>query len=266
MFHNTRAVRLLLVAAGSIFAFAFGVTAQSYASTTTVIGLTGGAPLLASGQQAVMDAGVSSAAWSSQQEDAGYGASQPLIAGLGLRTHLRFGTTLPAFTAALYQTQDEAWWHHDDPATTAAQVAVIHESGGTAVTNQGWDPRHPPTLTQLRAYPGDILSVDMYPTAHYPNADVGPHVARMKSIAGGRPVWATIQICSKSNMATGIVPTAAREWKMAKAALNAGATGIFFFGGAYSQCFHTAHDRTTGFNWSAWNHTVLPTIKRIRAY
>jgi hypothetical protein len=266
MFHRTSTVRNLLVAAGAIFVFSLGVTAQSYAATTTTVGLTGGAPLLATGQQAVKDAGVTYAAWSAQQEDAGFGASQPLISGLGLRFHLRFSMTLPAFSAALYQTQDEAWMGGYSPTVTAAQVAAIHAIGGVAVTNQGWNPAHPPTLAQLRAYPGDILSVDAYPSPGYPNADIGPHVARMKAIANGRPVWATIQVCSRGNMASGVVPTAAREWKMAKAALNNGANGIFFFGGAYSQCFHTTHDRATGFNWSAWNHTILPTIKRIRAY
>lgn len=127
-------------------------------------------------------------------------------------------------------------------------------------------PRYWPTVAKIAAYPGDIVSVDSYPTPAYPLAEIGKKVALMHKAAHGRPVWAALQVCSTSNFHTGKVPTAATEWKMARRALDNGAHGIMFFGSSYKACFHTAEDTAAGFNWGAYRGTVLPTIHRIRAY
>lgn len=189
--------------------------------------------------------------------------------GLGLRVNLRKALALPVgLTATWWATQDEPWLGHVPPAFTQRQVDMIHAAGGTAITNQGWSMNAArwPTVAQIAAYPGDIVSVDTYPTRDHPLAEMAAKVALMRNAAHGRPVWAALQVCSTSNFATGAVPSAATEWKMAKAALDAGATGIMFFGSGYSPCFQSAHDHAAQFNWTAWNRTVAPTIARIEAY
>lgn len=250
-----------LTALGVLLA-AVAAAPAAYANTDTVIGLTGGAPPAASGQTKVYNAGVNIMSWAGNQTPV-----NPLIAGLQLRVGLRTGLELPALNASVWATADEPWLNHIDPSFTQQQVDVIHASGARAITNQGWpmDTRKWPTVAELAAYPGDILSVDSYPTLQHPYAEIGAKVALLKRAAGGRPVWAALQVCSRSNFATGRVPTAAQEWEMAKRALHAGAVGIMFFGSHYKACFKTALDSSSGFNWSAWMHTVQPTIARIRA-
>ncbi len=235
-------------------------TSQAQATT---IGLTGGAPMKADGQTTVSTAGVRWMTWAGNQT-----ATNPLVPMLRLRVNLRSALTLPALSASLWATRDEPWLNHVAPSFTAEQVAVIHAAGGRALTNQGWGMNHAnwPTARQLAAYPGDILQVDSYPTAKHPLAEIGDKVALLHSFANGRPVWAVLQVCSRSNFATGKPPSAAREWAMAKAAIDNGATGIMFFGSGYQACFADAQDAATGFNWSAWRSTVLPTIRRIQAY
>jgi hypothetical protein len=245
-----------------IAAFAGGFVGQAYASADTVIGLTGGAPQQATGQAKVYNAGVNIMSWAGNQTPV-----NPLIAGLQLRVGLKTGLELPVLNASVWATQDEPWLNGVSPSFTQQQVDVIHAAGAKALTNQGWpmDTRRWPTAAQLAAYPGDILSVDSYPTLAHPYAEIGAKVALLVKAAAGRPVWAALQVCSRSNFATGRVPTAAQEWTMASRALHAGASGIMFFGSHYKACFKTALDTTSGFNWSAWLHTVQPTIQRIRA-
>lgn len=253
--------KLALVIMGAILALCFWA-GEAHASATTTIGVTGGAPPASSGQAKLVTAGVSVMSWAGNQTPVNL-----LAAGARLRVGMRTSLDVPALNASLLATADEPWLNGVDPAFTQQQVDSIHAAGLTAITNQGWsmDTRYWPTAAQLAQYAGDIVSVDSYPTLRHPYAEIGAKVALLKRAAGGRPVWAALQVCSRSNFATGRVPTAAAEWEMAKRALHAGATGIMFFGGHYKSCFKTALDRSSGFNWSAWMHTVAPTIARIRA-
>jgi hypothetical protein len=243
-----------------VFAFAFAAT-PAWADVT--IGLTGGVPHAAIGQRKIAAAGVGVMSWAGNQTPV-----NPLIPALSLRVGMKTALELPALNATYWTTQDEPWLNGVGPAFIQQQVDVIHAAGGTALTNQGWsmDTRRWPSVAELAAYPGDVLSVDSYPTAAHPYAEIGAKVALLHRAAGGRPVWAALQVCSRSNFATGRVPSAAAEWEMAKRALNAGATGIMFFGSSYKACFRSALDSSSGFNWSAWLHTVSPTIARIHAY
>lgn len=259
---QTALLRFLLGGLIAWAAITIGFVGQAYASADTVIGLTGGAPPQASGQAKVYNAGVNIMSWAGNQTPV-----NPLIAGLQLRVGLKTGLELPVLNASVWATQDEPWLNGVDPSFTQQQVDVIHAAGAKAITNQGWpmDTRKWPTVAELAAYPGDILSVDSYPTLQHPYAEIGAKVALLVKAAAGRPVWAALQVCSRSNFATGRVPTAAQEWEMAKRALHAGAVGIMFFGSHYKACFKTPLDASSGFNWSAWMHTVQPTIARIRA-
>lgn len=246
---------------GVIFALCAS-SATAHASASTVVGVTGGAPPQASGQQKLVAAGVSVMSWAGNQTPVDL-----RVAGARLRVGLRSSLEMPAVHAGIWATADEPWINHVAPSFTRQQVDVIHAAGGTAITNQGWpmDTRLWPTVAQIAAYPGDIISVDSYPTAAHPYAEIGAKVALMHRASNGRPVWAALQVCSRSNFHTGIVPSEAREWEMAKRALHNGAVGIMFFGGHYKSCFKSALDWSSGFNWSAWMHTVAPTIARIKA-
>jgi hypothetical protein len=227
------------------------------------IGLTGGAPLDAAGQARVYDDGVRWMSWAGNQP-----WTNPADPRLKLRVGLRDGLTLPALQASIWATSDESWLNHVPPMFVQEQVDVIHAAGGQAITNQGWSMLRSqwPTVAEIAAYPGDIVSVDTYPTPTHPLAEMAGKVQLMHQAAHGRPVWAALQVCSRSNFQTGLAPTAATEWKMAKRALDNGAHGIMFFGSSYKACFQTPEDVASGFNWSAYRSTVLPTIQRIRAY
>jgi len=256
----TRLGRLLL----AIGAALLGLAAAPTAHADITIGLTGGAPQKIGGQTRVAGAGVTVMSWAGNQTPV-----NPLIPNLGLRVQLRTALELPALNASYWTTVDEPWWNHISPSFVQQQVDVIHAAPANpvAVTNQGWpmDKTKWPTAAELAQYPGDILSVDSYPTPGHRYAEMGAKVALMHSIANGRPVWAALQVCSRSNFATHGIPSAKDEWEMAKRALQNGATGIMFFGSGYANCFHTAKDRLSGFNWTAWYRTVLPTIRRIQA-
>ncbi len=250
-------------------AFLFGVLVfvvfppSVLAARNTAIGLTGGAPTTSDGQATVAAAGVSWISWNPRQV-----VATPLDARLKLRVQMRRSMTVPVLAGVGgYSAVDEPILNHIPALFVRAQVLAIHAAGSVAITNQGWPYNGTaPTVALIRSYPGDILSEDSYPTARHPFARVGPRVARMVAASKGRPVWAVLEVCSTKNFKTGAVPGPLREWKMAKAALDAGASGISFYGGGYPECFKSAQDTADGFNWTAWDNTVLPTIRRIRAY
>lgn len=254
--------RYLLGCALGVLVFALGFAASPAFGDVT-IGLTGGVPHAAIGQRKIAAAGVAVMSWAGNQTPA-----NPLVSTLALRVGMKTALDLPALDAKYWTTLDEPWLNGVPPSFTQQQVDAIHAAGGTALTNQGWpmDTRRWPTAADLAAYPGDVLSVDSYPTAAHPYAEIGAKVALLVRASGGRPVWASLQVCSRSNFHTGLLPSAAAEWEMAKRALDAGATGIMFFGSSYKACFRSALDESSGFNWSAWLHTVAPTIARIHAY
>src|SRR5205823_4207702 len=114
------------ISLGAFIAFS-GFAGQAYASSSTTIGLTGGAPQQAAGQTRVYNAGVSIMSWAGNQTPV-----NPPIAGLQLRVGLKTGLELPVLNASVWATQDEPWLNHVDPAFTQQQVDAVHAQGATA--------------------------------------------------------------------------------------------------------------------------------------
>ena len=122
----------------------------------------------------------------------------------------------------------------------------------------------------------DITGADIYPVAYppgqhsdLPNKDisvVGDMTKKMVTVAGGKPVWMTLQI-AWSGITPGqqhpeIVPrfpTLLEERFMAYQAIVNGARGLIFFGGQLTQVMRP-RDAQLGWNWTFWDLVLRPLL------
>jgi hypothetical protein len=137
------------------------------------------------------------------------------------------------------------------------------------------------TPAQLRPYvPAfDVTGADVYPVSYPPathtqtaNRDisvVGDVTKKMVSVAGGRPVWMTLQIAWSgvipSQQAPAHVPrypSLSAERFMAYQAIVNGARGLIFFGGHLTQIAPPA-DAAAGWNWTFWERVLAPVIAEL---
>ena len=153
------------------------------------------------------------------------------------------------------------------------------------------DPNHPLVIThapgstaaQLTPYrPAcDITGADIYPVSYPPgihsgtdNRDlsvVGDVTKTLRTAAGPKPVWMTLQIAW-----SGVVPTRDRpglvprfpslhdERFMAYQAIVNGARGLAFFGGHLTQVT-TPADAKAGWNWTFWDRVLRPLIVELNS-
>jgi hypothetical protein len=148
------------------------------------------------------------------------------------------------------------------------------------------DPDHPVVITQaplgtaasLTPYrPAfDITGADIYPIAYppgehsdLPNKDisvVGDVTRKMVTAAGGKPVWMTLQIAWSGVLQNkphpGIVPrfpTFHEERFMTYQAIIAGARGLVFYGGDFTQVMRP-RDALLGWNWFFWQLVLHPLL------
>jgi hypothetical protein len=122
----------------------------------------------------------------------------------------------------------------------------------------------------------DITGADIYPVSYPPgihgdgtNHDisvVGDTTKKMVTVAGGKPVWMTLQIAwsgsAPSQSDPAIVPrfpTLHQERFMAYQAICNGARGLNFFGGHLIQVTKPA-DAAAGWNWTFWGLVLEPLV------
>jgi hypothetical protein len=151
------------------------------------------------------------------------------------------------------------------------------------------DPVHPlvivqaplGTAAQLRPYrPAfDVTGADVYPVSYPPgvhaqtgNRDlsvVGDLTRKMVSVAGGKPVWMTLQI-----VWSGVIPSQQHpdhvprfqslpaQRFMAYQAIVNGARGLLFFGGHLTEISPPA-DAAAGWNWTFWEQVLRPVVREL---
>ena len=134
------------------------------------------------------------------------------------------------------------------------------------------------TPAQLRPYvPAfDVTGADAYPVSYPPathtqtaNRDisvVGDVTRKMVSVAGGKPVWMTLQI-----VWSGVIPSQQgpahvprypslpAERFMAYQAIVNGARGLIFFGGHLTE-IASPEDAAAGWNWTFWEQVLRPVV------
>jgi hypothetical protein len=137
------------------------------------------------------------------------------------------------------------------------------------------------TPAQLRPYiPAfDVTGADVYPVSYPPathtqtaNRDisvVGDVTKRMVSVAGGKPVWMTLQIVWSgvipSRQAPGHVPrypSLPAQRFMAYQAIVNGASGLMFFGGHLTE-IAPPEDAAAGWNWTFWERVLAPVVEEL---
>ncbi len=151
------------------------------------------------------------------------------------------------------------------------------------------DPNHPLVITQaplgldtsLDAYrPAfDITGADIYPVSYppqvhsdEPNQDisvVGDVTEKMVTAAGGKPVWMTLQIAWSGVLPNQAhpdhvprFPTYLEERFMAYQAIVAGARGLVFYGGNFTQVMRP-RDANVGWNWTFWQMVLRPLVTEL---
>ena len=178
----------------------------------------------------------------------------------------------------------------DEPANPNAPAPVLPDGLIRAYQKlKATDPDHPIVITQaplgsevsLEPYrPAfDITGADIYPVSYppgvhtdLPNKDisvVGDVTRKMVTAAGGKPVWTTLQIAW-----SGVMPNQARpdvvprfptfleERFMAYQAIVAGARGLVFYGGNFTQIMRP-RDATLGWNWTFWQMVLRPLLTEL---
>jgi hypothetical protein len=137
------------------------------------------------------------------------------------------------------------------------------------------------TPAQLRPYvPAfDVTGADIYPVSYPPgthaqtaNRDisvVGDITKKMVSVAGGKPVWMTLQI-----VWSGVIPSQRNpghiprfpslpaERFMAYQAIVNGARGLVFFGGHLTE-IAPPDDAAAGWNWTFWERVLAPVVSEL---
>jgi hypothetical protein len=151
------------------------------------------------------------------------------------------------------------------------------------------DPDHPVVITQaplgtetsLEAYRAafDITGADIYPVSYPPGAHtdlpnkdisvVGDLTRKMVAAAGGKPVWMTLQIAWSGVMPNQTrpdvvprFPTFLEERFMAYQAIVAGARGLVFYGGNFTQIMRP-RDANLGWNWTFWQMVLRPLVAEL---
>jgi len=151
------------------------------------------------------------------------------------------------------------------------------------------DPAHPVVIiqapigtpAQLRPYvPAfDVTGADVYPVSYPPGAHtqtpnrdisvVGDVTKKMVSVAGGKPVWMTLQIVWSgvipSQQTPGRVPrfpSLPAERFMAYQAIVNGASGLVFFGGHLTE-ISPPEDAAAGWNWTFWEQVLRPVVAEL---
>lgn len=175
-----------------------------------------------------------------------------------------------------------AWKGHDEPAF--GQVPADNLARGHRVI-ASIDGAHPVVIIQaprgaaasLTPYQPafDITGVDIYPVSYppgthaaRPNRDlsvVGDMTQWIRSGAGPKPVWVTLQIAWSGVLPPDHVPrfpSNADLRFMAYQAIANGARGLAFFGGHLQQVMSPA-DATAGWNWSFWRESLEPLVREL---
>jgi hypothetical protein len=151
------------------------------------------------------------------------------------------------------------------------------------------DPNHPLVITQaplgtetsLEPYrPSfDITGADIYPVSYppqvhsdLPNKDisvVGDVTRKMVTAAGGKAVWMTLQIAWSGVLPNQThpdhvprFPTFLEERFMAYQAIVAGARGLVFYGGNFTQVMRP-RDANLGWNWTFWQMVLRPLVTEL---
>ena len=89
----------------------------------------------------------------------------------------------------------------------------------------------------------------------------------MASVAGGAPVWVTLQICAKASYdkrGNRVMPTRAQERYMLYDAILNGARAVAFYGGQVRGCWN-ARDAASGWNWTFWHDVLRGLVSEISA-
>jgi hypothetical protein len=182
------------------------------------------------------------------------------------------------------------WKGADEPA-----IARVPAAGCVAVYKhlQALDPDHPVAIIEAPRAPAagagttplnaaavkpyaaacDIHGVDIYPVSVPPGAHAGgPPVNTDISVVGDmtrilvqatgrRSIWTTLQIAWSGVFPPNrvVFPTLQQARFMAYDAIIAGARGLFFFGGQFTQVMNAA-DRQRGWNWTYWEHVQRPLL------
>jgi len=127
----------------------------------------------------------------------------------------------------------------------------------------------------------DVTGADIYPVSYPPgthaatdNHDisvVGDITKKMRSAAGGKPVWMTLQIAWSGVAPTTSnpsrvprFPTLLEERFMTYQAIVNGARGITYFGGHLTQV-GTPDDAAAGWNWTFWARALKPVVRELRS-
>ena len=156
---------------------------------------------------------------------------------------------------------------------------------------KGLDPNHPLVITHAPGSPAtqltpyrpacDITGADIYPVAYPPGAHadsgnrdlsvVGDVTKILKTAAGPKPIWMTLQIAWSGAVPSrdrpGIVPrfpSLHDERFMAYQAIVNGARGLVFFGGHLTQVA-TPVDAKAGWNWTFWDRVLRPVIAELNS-
>jgi hypothetical protein len=178
----------------------------------------------------------------------------------------------------------------DEPANPNAPAPIPPDGLVRAYQKlRATDPNHPVVITEaplgseasLEPYrPAfDITGADIYPVSYppgihsdLPNKDisvVGDVTRKMVTAAGGKPVWMTLQIAWSGVMPNQTrpdvvprFPTFLEERFMAYQAIVAGARGLVFYGGNFTQIMRP-RDGNLGWNWTFWQMVLRPLVTEL---
>jgi hypothetical protein len=116
----------------------------------------------------------------------------------------------------------------------------------------------------------DVGGIDIYPVSYPPGVHseqknkelsmVGDFTRMMKSVAGEKPFWMTLQIAFSGVVKPGHTlrfPTFPEQRFMAYEAIINGARGLTYFGGGLPQTFND-RDQSLGFNWTYFDKVMRP--------
>ena len=152
-------------------------------------------------------------------------------------------------------------------------VVIIEAPRGPGPTPQS--PDQPLTAAAVRPYAAacDIHGIDIYPVSIPPGAHAGgPPVNTDISVVGDmtaiiaqatpqKAIWTTLQIAWSGVLPPHpvVFPTLPQARFMAYDAIVAGARGLSFFGGQFTQVMDAA-DRASGWNWTYWRNVQRPLL------
>jgi hypothetical protein len=155
-------------------------------------------------------------------------------------------------------------------------VAIIEAPRSPAPAPGGGT--RPLTAAAVRPYAAacDIHGIDIYPVSRPPglhaggppvNTDisvVGDMTRIVAQATGRKAIWTTLQIAWSGVFPPHpvVFPTLQQARFMAYDAIIAGARGLFFFGGQFTQVMSPA-DRARGWNWTYWQRVQHPLLAEL---